>query len=204
MELKYVALAVGVVALIGLGAYAPTMLGPATTGTGTSSTACTSTTAESTASTSSQSSSTTTPASTTEGSFSSTPSSPVKVLSVAASTSQGAGQTAVSFAVTYENVGQSDVYTVVGCGSGLVASLPPGTTVLQKVTQGPVCLCDEAMTPVSPGQNRTSYTPGCWSGYQFLLVHPGTAQVDFTLSWGSNSTFQQGGQTNITAYFAFG
>jgi hypothetical protein len=109
----------------------------------------------------------------------------------------------VTFAVTYENIGSADIYTIAGCGSSLVATLPAGTDVLKRVTGGPLCLCAEAMTPVPPGGNRTSVTPGCWTAYKFLLVHPGTMEVYLTLYWGLSQTFQHEDMTNITASFTF-
>ena len=108
----------------------------------------------------------------------------------------------MSIDVAYQNVGASDIYTVQGCGSSLTASIPSGSDVIQE-TPTVRCLCDEAPAPVAPGDYRTATTPGCWSGYQFDLVHPGTVQVQLTLSWGYDQGFQQRGTTNITATFTF-
>ncbi len=192
MALRYLALTVGVILLIGVGAYAPMILGNTTPGSGTTSSTCTTT-----------GGSTTTTTASTQGAFSYSPASPVKVDSVTASTYQGSNGTMVTFAVTFEDVGSFDIYTVTGCGSSLVATLQPGSDVLKQVTGGPVCLCAEAPTAVPPGGTRTAVTPGCWSVDKILLAHPGTAQVDFTLYWGSAQATSRQDMTNITATFTF-
>ena len=195
MAFRYLALTLGVVALIGVGAYAPMIFGSAPSGSGTTSSICTTTGTATTTQTST--------ASSTLGSFSYSPAAPVKVLSVAASTYQGGNGTMVTFSVTYENVGSSSIYTLSGCGSSLVATLPTDTSIIKRVTGGPVCLCAEAIMPLIPGANRTSTTPGCWTVYKVLLVHPGTVQVALTLYWGPDQTGQQQDATNITATFSF-
>jgi hypothetical protein len=124
-------------------------------------------------------------------------------MAVSTSTYQAGNETMVTFEVNYQNIGSSDIYTITGCGSSLVATLPPGTTVLKRITGGPVCLCAEAPMAVPPGANRTSTTPGCWTVYKFLLVQPGTAQVDFALYWGPTQGSSQQDMTNITATFTF-
>ncbi len=217
IALKLTALLIGVVAVIGVGAFAPAMLqGPtvhgAASSTFTTATHCT-TGAQSTSSATvatttlplkSTTTSTSTSGTTIGGSFTYSPSSPVKVTSVQASIFQdGGGGTTVSFAVSFQNGGTYTIYTAAGCGSGLTAEVPPGSPVLQKVNGGPVCLCAEMMAPVDPGQNHTSYTPGCWSGYHFALLQPGTVQVDFTLYWGSMMASPQATYTNVTAWFTF-
>ena len=192
---RYLALTVGVKLVSGVGAYVPMILGGGTPGQGTTSSTCT--TGGSTTD------STTSGATSTTGSFSYTPTYPVRVESVTASTYQGGNGTMVTFAVSFENVGSTDIYTVTGCGSSLTATLPQGTGVLKRVTGGPVCLCAEAPTAVPPGANRTAITPGCWTVYKFLLVHPGTVQVGLTLTWGTSQAGPQQDMTNITATFSF-
>ena len=189
---RYLALTVGVIVLIGVGAYVPMILGGSSPGPGTTSSTCTTT----------GSSTTPTTATSTQGAFSYSPSYPVKIDSVEASTYQGANGTMVTFMVSFTNVGSSDVYTVVGCGSSLSVTLTPGSTVLKQVSGGPVCLCAELPSAVPPGGNRTATTPGCWTSVKYLLVHPGTVQVDLTLSWGeTQSSLQEA--TSITATFTF-
>ena len=207
LAFKWLALALGVLVAIGIGAFAPMILQtPTTTGTTSSSYTTTSThctTSQSTSSTTTTVTATSTSATSTVGSYTYSPSSPVKVTFVQATTYQDGNRSTVSFAVSFENVGSYTVYTAAGCGSGLTASLAPGSQVLEKVASGPVCLCAEIMAPVDPGQNRTATTPGCWSGYQFLLVHPGTVQVDFVLSWSSRQANPVATSTNVTAWFTF-
>lgn len=195
--IKYLALTVAVVALIGAGAFLPMILGTSPSGGSTTSTTCTTSSATNTT----QSSTTAIQTSAVQGSFTYTPSAPVRIDSVAA-TVYGQGSD-VAFSVTYENVGSSSVYYVAGCGSSLVATVPPGSGVLQKVSSGPVCLCAEAIMPLAPGDNRTATTPGCWSGYHFELLGPGTVQVELTLYWGQSQGSQQD-TTNATATFTFG
>ena len=193
MALRYLAVTVAVVALIAAGAYAPAMLGAGTAGSGTSTTCTTAGSSTSSA-----------PPASVEGSFTYSPAGPVKVESVSASTYPGGNGTTVTFAVAFENVGTSDIYTVAGCGSSLAASLPQGDGALKRVTGGPVCLCAEAPTAVPPGEIATSVTPGCWTVYKFLLVGPGTVQVDLALYWGPSQSYQRQDSTNITATFTFG
>lgn len=195
--LRYLAMAVGVIALIGAGAYVTTLSGGTAPSTGTTTTSCTTSDSSATVRTS------TTTTTAALGSFSYHPASPVKVDSVTASTYQGGNGTMVTFAVAYENVGTSDIYTLAGCGSSLVATLAPGSDAVERVKGGPVCLCSEAIMPLPPGGNRTAVTPGCWTVDKFLLVHPGTVQVDLALYWGPTQTYQQQDVTNITATFSF-
>ena len=203
MELKGLVFTVVVVAVIGAGALFSMDQGPPALPSGTTTSTCTTGPSGSTSSTSVISTSTESTSST-AGTFTSTSAGPVKVLTVNAYTSSGTGgETFVTFIVSYQNAGTSDVYTIQGCGSSLTASVPQGSGVIQETPSGPRCLCAEAPSPVAPGDYRTATTPGCWSGYQFVLVHPGTAQVDFTLSWGYDQGFQRQGTTNMTATFSF-
>ena len=199
MPLKYLAVTIVVVAVIGVGAYAPMILGPSSSNPGTTTATCT-TTGSSTA----QGSTATQTSNSIPGSFTYSPAYPVKVESVGASTYQGSNGTMVTFEVTYENVGSYDVYTAAGCGSSLVATLPPGNGVLKQVYGGPVCLCAEAITPILPGGNRTSVTPGCWTVDKIMVAHPGTVQVELTLSWSTMQDSPRQDITNITATFAIG
>ena len=191
-------LLIAVVGVIGVGAYAPPVLGHRGSDSPPACTTCTTSTLTSspTTATPTGGGSAWTPAL----SFSYAPSGPVKVDSVADAKSEVSGRDTVSFEVNYENAGSSDVYYVAGCGSNLVASPPVGSSVLQKTQDGPRCLCAEAVMPLAPGSNRTAFTPGCWSGYDFVLMHPGTVQVDLSIYWGPT----QGRRgTNVTATFAF-
>ena len=197
--MKYLPVAVAVDALIGIGAYAPMMLSPGPSGGSATSNSCT------TQSSSTQTLTTgTSPASTVQGSFTYSPSSPIRVQSVEAEVyDQGAQGQLVTFAVTYENTGSSDVYYVAGCGSSLVASVSAGSGVIQKSSTGPVCLCAEATMALPSGGNRTATTPGCWSGYHFVLLGPGTVQVQLTLSWGPTQASPGNDTTTVNAQFTF-
>ena len=191
--------AVGLIVIAGAAIYLPSALQPSTT-SGSSTTITSTTSGSSTTITS-----TTFTTCTTTGSFSYSPNSPVKIDDVRAMVYQGTGsERIVTFTVSFENTGASPVYVVSGCGSGLTASLPANSPVLQKVTSGPVCECAAFIAAIDPGQNRTSVTPGCWSGYHYRLVQPGTVTVNFTLSWGTNGqSFQESNSTTISATFTF-
>ena len=197
---KGVLFAVLIVAIVGAGAYVSVTVtpGPSSSSTTVSSTCTTSgsTSSASTTTTSTQTSTSET------GTFTYSPSAPLRIDSVNASTYPGSGGDYVTFAVAYTNVGSSDVYTISGCGSSLVATVPPGSTGLKQVSGGPVCLCAEAPMALPPGANRTSVTPGCWSSIKYVVAHPGTVQVDLTLYWGPTQSGQQD-STTITAYFTF-
>jgi hypothetical protein len=143
----------------------------------------------STTSTSTSSASTTSSQSqSTGGSYSYNPSSQVSVLSVAATVSgTQAGQETVSFSVQFQNVGSGTIDVLSGGGSSLSATITPGQSVIQQTT-GPKCEIAVAMVPVSHGGVWTARTPGCWSGYYYQLVVPGTIQVQLTLNWSGNSS----------------
>ncbi len=195
--MKSVLMVVGILALVGAGLYVPLiLLQPSTTN---GSTTCTTRNATTSVST------TTFWQSTTLGSFSYSPDKPIKIDAVQAMIYQGtSGDKFVTFSVLFENVGNSPVYIISGCGSGLTATLPANSVIVQKVSGGPVCACAEFIAPVNPGQNHTSITPGCWSGYYYKLAKPGTVGVNFTLNWGSNGQdFQQSNSTTISATFTF-
>lgn len=133
------------------------------------------------------------------GTFSYSPNSPVKVLAVNATLNQDENQT-LSFAVKFQNIANSTIYVIGGGGSSL------GVTILS----GPVqsnhlatkCEIASIKIPVDSGQTYTSYTPGCWTGYNYVLLQPGTIMVRMTLDWSENSGAQSG-ITVITADFSF-
>jgi hypothetical protein len=193
---KWLAVAVGLIVVVGAGIYVPLLLQPSTSNGTTTSCSTTWTTSMST---------TTVTQSTTLGSFSYSPAKPVKIDDVRATVTQGSGgDRLVTFSVLFENVGTSPVYVAGGCGSGLTASVPASSSVLQRFSSGPVCACAEFIGPVNPGQNHTSVTPGCWTVYHYRLTQPGTVTVDFTLSWWADGqNLQQANSTNISATFTF-
>jgi hypothetical protein len=126
----------------------------------------------------------------------------MKLLSVAAGVSgtQSGGQV-VTFTVQVQNAGSNTVYVLGGGGSSLNAVITSGSTTIRQ-TSGPRCEIATTMVPLSPGQRWTARTPGCWSGYSYQLVQPGTIQVQLTLSWSGDSNGSSGGSMQIDASFA--
>jgi len=130
----------------------------------------------------------------------------VKIESVQASTAQQDGATRVTFQVLFENVGNSPIYVLGGCGGGLTSSIVGSSSVIQQTAGGPLCDCAAIILTLESGQNHTSTNPGCWSGFYYDLVGSGTANVNFTLSWstGSQNVIQGTNSTTISAQFTFG
>src|SRR5439155_24135765 len=112
-----------------------------TTIVSTTATSCTSTTTSSSSASSSSSS-------VTNGMFSYQPTSPLKILSVAAvtDTSQN-GSKSVTFRVLFENVGVVPIYVIAGCGSALNSTILQTSPVLEKISGGPLCECAEILLP---------------------------------------------------------
>ncbi len=135
----------------------------------------------------------------TQGSFTYSPNSNVKILSVEAYTSQyGTENQSISFLINFENVGNDTIYVVRGGGSGLNATILSGN-----VKEVSTVRCDiaEAPSPVAPGSNSSVTTPGCWSGYNLVISQPGTIQVQLTLSWSYGQSSTQMSSDVITAEF---
>jgi len=149
----------------------------------TSTTAATTTSASSSTMSTPTSSSATSVTSTqslaTGGSFTYTASSQVKVLSVSATVS---GDSIIGFSAQFQNIGSATINVVTGGESSLNSTITTGATNVKVVT-GPRCEIAEAMSPVSPGGEWTATTPGCWSGYHYELLGPGTIGVELTLTW---------------------
>jgi len=128
-------------------------------------------------------------------SFTYTPSSQVKVLTVSAQVSGAAGDQSISFSVTFENIGTGTIYVAGGDASALNATIESGAA--PRVTSGMKCEGAVALVPISPGGESTSITPGCWSGYSYQVQGP-TVQALMTLSWsGANA-----GSIHISVQFA--
>ena len=185
--------AVAVAVVIAAGVYESQLLGPAQTTTSSGSTT------SSSFSTSSESTTTITQTvSTTTGSFTYSPTSPVKIDSVTAIVSTGQNGTRyVNFEVLFENVGATPIFVAGGCGSGLTSSVA-NSTVIQKGRGGPLCACAEFIMSLGHGQNHTSADPGCWSGYRFQLLKPGSITANLTLTWTASGQNSQS-QTSISA-----
>jgi hypothetical protein len=141
---------------------------------------------------------------TVNGAFSYSPSYPVAVQAVQAILSRNESDNEyVTFSISLRNVGNTSIYIIKGCGSSLVSSIG-NSTVLQKVSGAPLCLCAEALTPFDPGQNETLTTPGCWSGYTYKVIGSGTTNMNFVLSWEPGSqNFSSSGSMSISATFRF-
>ena len=182
------------VAALGFGLYlAPAF--PAGAGTISSSTTSTCTTSATTSLGSSGSNGI-------SGSFEAPPGAQVRVDYVRATvTPDQSGGKMVSFVVGYTNLGPGTIYVIKGCGSSLNATVTSGSGVIQTTGGSPRCLCAEAPSPVAPGSNSTAGTPGCWSGYTFTVVHPGTVTVRLVLAW--SQSFQFGEPSNETIIATF-
>jgi hypothetical protein len=123
-----------------------------------------------------------------------TSSSQVKVLSVSATV---AGDSTIRFSAQFQNIGSAIINVVTGGESSLNSTITAGAANV-KVVNGPRCEIAEAMSPVSPGGEWTAVTPGCWSGYRYELLSPGTIGVQLTLTWAGGT----GGSLEIYAEFS--
>jgi hypothetical protein len=141
----------------------------------------------------------------TSDSYTFSPSTPLKILSVwAVVAATQNGERYITFYMEFENVVTSAVYIVGGCGSGVDLYAFTNSSVLQKIPGGPLCLCPEFIMPLSYGQKHTSITPGCWSGYAIKLLGSGKATVNFVQYWSNGSSGAQNkDSTIITASFTF-
>lgn len=130
--------------------------------------------------------------------------SDVRILSVQAFASQDGtgGQTTLSFSVQFENIGTQTIYvTRAGVGSGLTATILSGDVRTQATV---MCMIAEAPTPISPGSNNTVETPTCSTGHDYILLQPGTVEVELTLSWSTGDSTQSPSTVTITADFYLG
>jgi hypothetical protein len=111
------------------------------------------------------------------------------------------GSRSVQFEVGITNVGSSPVYVIRGCGSSLSSTLVQGEGVVKTVNVIR-CLCAEAPSGVAPGQSSTLVGPGCWSGYIYSVVSPGTFTVKLTVSWSpTGNPWTPTGNTTVFATF---
>jgi len=138
------------------------------------------------------------------GSFTYTPSSQVKVLSVAANVFPGGGaESEVQFSVKFQNIGASPIYVLNGGGSGLNVTVTSGDSVVESYT-GIRCELVEVLGPLGTGANATVTNPGCWSGYSFQLVRSGMVVVKMTLGWANGTNGGPSGEIEIDAEFNLG
>jgi hypothetical protein len=151
------------------------------------------------------------PSNTTCVSFTYSPTGQVKVDSVQATQfvcqNCGAvnGQSYVSFAVTFENTGNSPIY--IPDGSTGVAISVPANSILQPVASE-LCLGTFSIAELNPGQNYTLYGPSCESGFDYHLVQAGSVSVTFSFNWTTNSKASTyptdfSNSTTISAQFIF-
>ena len=166
---------------------------------GTMATCCTTTVSTSSAS---ATATTTASGSGADGSYTYAPSSEVRVLSVSAVVSGGAGARTVSFSVAAQNTGTGNITVLEGGGSSLASAILSGGSVVTQVAS-PRCEIAEAPVPVAPGGSWTSVSPGCWSGFYYSLVGSGPVEVQLDLSWGGVSG-GSAGSLAIDAVFDLG
>jgi len=129
------------------------------------------------------------------GSFTYSPIGQVKVKSVEANyTANQFGSAAVTFWVTFENVGS---YPVDFAAYALNASIAPNSSALREVFPPNFPPGITQMTsPLNNSQSYTLLSPYSGDNYQFLLVQPGTADVNLTFTTSSETTV-------IAAQFTF-
>jgi hypothetical protein len=138
------------------------------------------------------------------GTFTASSQSPLRVDYVRANVYSGQnGVRTLQFELGYTNVGNQTVYLIRGCGSSLNSTITSGNGVI-KTNSGVVrCLCAEGPSGVDSGTSQTAVTPGCWSGYSYEVVHPGTFNAQLTLGWSADGTpGSQSGYVTVVANFA--
>jgi hypothetical protein len=152
------------------------------------------------------------PSKTTCGSFIYAPTGQVQVDSVQATEyichTCGAvnGESYITFAVTFENIGNSTIYIDAGSDS-LTSSVPTNSSVIQYVTSSVECSGSLRTMDLSHGQNYTMYAPGCRTGFDYQVVQAGSVNVRFWFEWTTNSTaansFGFSNPTTISAQLVF-
>jgi hypothetical protein len=129
------------------------------------------------------------------GSFTYSPIGQVEVKSVEANyTTNQFGPAAVTFWVTFENVAS---YPVDFAAYALNASIAPNSSALREVfpPNSPPGIT-QGTSPLNNSQSYTLLSPYSGDNYEFLLVQPGTADVNFNFTTSS-------GTTVIAAQFTF-
>jgi hypothetical protein len=137
------------------------------------------------------------------GQYTYSPSSEVKILSVQAFVSQaGSGEQTLTFSVEFQNIGNSTIYVVTGGRTSLNATILSGP-VRTQYAQTAKCQIVSPEIPIGRGGNFTSSTPSCSSGFIYVLLQPGTIEVELTLSWSANTSTGgvSGGVIDIMAEF---
>jgi hypothetical protein len=113
------------------------------------------------------------------------------------------GRWNVTFAVTFENVGNSPIHAIRDL-SALDSFVATNSSVLQKAPS-PQCGGTIAIITLNHGQNNTVYTPDCTTGFNYQLIHPGTVDVRLTFNWTTNLNpyLRFSNSTTISARFTF-
>ena len=129
--------------------------------------------------------------------------STVEILSVAAYVNpNGSGNESLSFGVNFQNVGSQTIYVIRGgVGAGFNATIVSGSAETREINTA-MCMIAEAPSPVAPGNASSVMTPGCWSGCEFVLLHPGTIDVQLILTWSVSTLAGQTSSVVIMAEFA--
>jgi hypothetical protein len=135
------------------------------------------------------------------GTYTPQPSSQVRIDYVKALVySDPSGPSTLRFEVGLTNVGNSSIYTLIGCGSTLNSTITSGSQVV-KSSDGARCLCAEALSPLAQGQSTSEYDPGCWSGYSYQVMQGGMITAKLTLSWYGGNEFNSPSSVQISANF---
>jgi hypothetical protein len=123
----------------------------------------------------------------TTGSFTYKPTGQVQVDSVQATGSRARdGRLNVTFVVIFENIGSAPINTI-GGSDGELSSLVAtnSSSVLQKVASQS-CSGMYFIVTLNPGQSYTLYTPDCYTGFNYQLIHPGSVDVRLGFNWTTN------------------
>jgi len=110
------------------------------------------------------------------------------------------GESDVTFAVTFENIGSSPIYFA---GSALSASIATNSSVLQKVDNNTIGIF--AFGTLDHGQNSTLLDPVMGDGYMYQLLQAGSIRVTLSLNWSTNPRLMtlNPNSTTILAQFIF-
>jgi|SRR5271157_1418011 len=112
------------------------------------------------------------------------------------------GLSTLRFEVGFTNVGNSSIYTLIGCGSTLNSTITSGSQVVRTSSGEARCLCAEALSPLAQGQSTSEHDPGCWSGYSYRVLQGGMITAKLTLSWYGGNEFNSPSSVQITANFS--
>jgi hypothetical protein len=124
------------------------------------------------------------------------------------------GQSYVTFAVNFENIGllpplpsepcsncKPTIYIAAGTAGLTVSEYP--SPVLQSVPSQ-MCPGTSSIVALENGQTYTMYGPGCDAGYNYQVVQAGTVTLTFIFHWAMSSQMSAPlDDTVITAQFTF-